>query len=60
MHQIAKDISALGDGIYGHAQYWDEDAWPWESAVYSEGGSIDNEDGTEIVFNTETGSPILN
>ena len=59
MHQIAKDISALGDGIYGHAQYWDEDAWPWESAVYSNGGSIDNEDGTEIVFNAETGAPIL-
>lgn len=59
MHQIAKDISALGDDIYGHAQYWDEDAWPWESAVYSNGGSIDNEDGTEIVFNAETGAPIL-
>lgn len=59
MHQIAKDISALGDGIYGHAQYWDEDAWPWESAVYSNGGSIDNEDGTEIIFNAETGAPIL-
>ena len=59
MHQIAKDISALGDDIYGHAQYWDEDAWPWESAVYSNGGSIDNEDGTEIIFNAETGAPIL-
>lgn len=59
MHQIAKDISALGDGIYGHAQYWDEDAWPWESAVYSNGGSIDNEDGTQIMFDVESGAPIL-
>ena len=59
-YQIAKDISALGDDIYGHAQYWDEDAWPWESAVYSEGGSIDNADGTQITFTVENGTPILN
>lgn len=59
MHQIAKDISALGDGIYGHTLYWDEDAWPWESAVYSNGGSIDNEDGTKIVFDEASGTPIL-
>ena len=59
MHQIAKDISALGDGYYGHAQYWDEDAWPWESAVYSNGGSIDNEDGTKVVFDEASATPIL-
>ena len=59
MHKIAQDISALGDDIYGHAQYWDEDAWPWESALYSNGGSVDNEDGTEIIFDAETGAPIL-
>ena len=59
MHQIAKDIAALGDGYYGHAQYWDEDAWPWESAVYSNGGSIDNEDGTKIVFDEASATPIL-
>ena len=59
MHKIAQDISALGDGIYGHAQYWDEDAWPWESAVYSNGGSIDNEDGTKVVFDEASATPIL-
>ena len=59
MHQIAKDIAALGDGYYGHAQYWDEDAWPWESAVYSNGGSIDNEDGTKVVFDEASATPIL-
>ncbi len=59
MHQIAKDISALGDGIYGHTLYWDEDAWPWESSVYSNGGSIDNEDGTKIMFDAASGAPIL-
>ena len=59
MHQIAKDIAALGDGYYGHAQYWDEDAWPWESAVYSNGGSIDNEDGTKVIFDEASATPIL-
>ena len=59
MHQIAKDIAALGEGYYGHAQYWDEDAWPWESAVYSNGGSIDNDDGTKIVFDEASATPIL-
>lgn len=59
-YQISKDISALSDDIYGTAVYWDEDAWTWESAVYSEGGSIDNEDGTKIMFNAENGTPIIN
>lgn len=59
MKKIAEDISALGDDIYGHAQYWDEDAWPWESTVYSNGGSIDNEDGTKIVFDEASATPIL-
>ena len=59
MHQIAKDISALGDDIYGYTLYWDEDAWPWESSVYSNGGSIDNEDGTKIMFDEASATPIL-
>lgn len=59
MHQISKDIAALGDGVYGQALYWDEDAWPWESSVYSNGGSIDNEDGTKIMFDEASGTPIL-
>ena len=59
-YQIAKDITALGEDIYGHVQYWDEDAWTWETALYSNGGAVDNEDGTQIVFNVETGAPILN
>lgn len=59
-HQISKDISALGDDIYGSAVYWDEDAWIWESGLYSEGGAVDNEDGTKILFDTKTGTPIIN
>ena len=57
--QIARDIAALGDDTYGCAVYWDEDAWPWESALYSNGGSIDNDDGTKIVFTADQGSKIL-
>ena len=58
-YTIAKDIAALGDDVYGCAAYWDEDAWPWESALYSNGGSIDNEDGTKIAFTAEQGAKIL-
>ena len=53
--KITTDIAALGDDIYGTTIYWDEDAWPWESALYSEGGNIDNEDGTKIVFADDGG-----
>ncbi len=58
--EIATDISKIGDDIYGAAVYWDEDAWTWESALYSEGGSIDNEDGTKITFLESDSTRILN
>lgn len=57
--EIARDMAAVGDDVYGCATYWDEDAWPWESALYSNGGSIDNDDGTEIVFTADQGVKII-
>ena len=49
-HEICLAISALGDDIYGAGLWWDTDAWAFESALYSNGGSIDNADSTKIVF----------
>lgn len=49
-HEICLAISALGDDIYGTGLWWDTDAWMFESALYSNGGSIDNEECTKITF----------
>lgn len=37
-------------GIPGLINYWDTDAWHWESAVYADGGSILSEDGSKPTF----------
>ena len=37
-------------GIPGLINYWDTDAWHWESAVYADGGSILSEDGSTPTF----------
>ena len=50
MHQCALAISQLGDDYEGYVFYWDTDAWGFESALYSNGGNFDNEDGTKITF----------
>lgn len=50
VHEVSKDIAALGDDIEGFGIFWDSDAWGWESMVYSYGGYIDNEDGTVVTF----------
>lgn len=49
-HEIMLAISKLGDDIEGCGLWWDTDAWMWESALYANGGSVDNADATEIVF----------
>lgn len=49
-HEIMLAISKLGDDIEGCGLWWDTDAWMWESALYANGGSVDNEDATKIVF----------
>ncbi len=59
MVQIAADITALGDGIYGYSMMWDTDAWILEGNIYSYGESIDNEDGTKITVTPETIAKIL-
>ena len=40
----------MHDDIEGCGLWWDTDAWMWESALYANGGSVDNADATEIVF----------
>ena len=52
-HEIMLACSQLGDDIEGIGLYWDTDAWFWESALYSNGGYIDNEDGSEILFHKD-------
>ncbi len=59
LEAFADKISALGDDIYGFTLYWDVDAWFWESALYSWGGSIFNDDYTELTFNTEDAKKII-
>lgn len=49
-HEVAADIAALGDDISGYGIYWDTDCWMWESALYSNGGSVTNDEGTEVTF----------
>ena len=49
-HKCAADIAALGDNIEGASIYWDTDAWLWESALYSNGGSICTDDGKTVTF----------
>ena len=53
LEQYANTIAAMGDDLYGYALYWDTDGWFWESAIYSWGEEIFNEDYTELLFNTE-------
>lgn len=50
LREVAKDIAALGEEKEGYGINWDSDAWHWESAVYSDGGNITNEDGTKVTF----------
>ena len=52
-HEIMAACAALGDDIEGIGLYWDTDAWFWESALYSNGGYIDNADGTKILFHED-------
>ncbi len=49
-HECCKDISALGDDIYGLGIFWDSDSWMWESALYSNGGQVVSDDGSEVTF----------
>lgn len=52
-HEIMLAISKLGDDIEGCGLWWDTDAWMWESALYANGGSVDNEDATDILFDED-------
>lgn len=49
-HTVASAIAALGDDIEGYGVFWDTDCWMWESALYSNGGSVTSDDGTEVTF----------
>ena len=59
-HEIMLAVSKLGDDIEGAGLWWDTDAWIYESTLYSNGGNIDNEDGTKITFaDTAAGGKFL-
>ena len=58
-HEIMAAVAALGDEYNGCALWWDTDAWMWESALYSNGGSIDNEDATQITFTENNAGAIF-
>lgn len=50
MHQVAKDIAALGNDIEGYGLYWGDDAWFWESPLCSNGGQVVSDDGKKVTF----------
>ena len=37
-------------GVPGLINYWDTDAWHWESAIYADGGSVLSDDGLTPTF----------
>lgn len=59
LKEYAKKLSDPAKGIYGFSSHWDSDAWFWESAVYSYGGEIVNEDGSQVLFDNEKGWGIV-
>ncbi|WP_219836887.1 ABC transporter substrate-binding protein [Paenibacillus sp. R14(2021)] len=59
LQEYAKKLSNPAKGIYGFSGYWDSDAWYWESAVYSYGGEMVNKDGSQVVFDNDKGTGII-
>lgn len=56
---FAAKLTNKEKGIIGFGGHWDTDAWFWESALYSYGGEVVNEDGSEVAFNNEKGYKIV-
>lgn len=59
VYEYAKKLSDPSKGVYGFSSHWDSDAWFWESAVYSYGGEIVSEDGSQVQFDNEKGWGIV-
>ncbi|SEO52244.1 ABC transporter substrate-binding protein [Paenibacillus sp. OV219] len=59
LYEFAKKMAKPDQGIYGFSGHWDSDAWFWESALYSYGGEVVNEDGSEAAFDNDKGSKIV-
>jgi multiple sugar transport system substrate-binding protein len=56
---LAKKVDALGDDITGAFYPWDDDDWLFQAAVLSHGGTMMNDNETEISFNGLAGKTAL-
>ncbi|MFC9117410.1 ABC transporter substrate-binding protein [Streptomyces sp. NPDC052492] len=57
----AKRIAALGDGTVGYADYsaQNQGGWHFTAELYSQGGDVVNEDGTQATVDTPEGRAVL-
>ncbi|TMR93710.1 extracellular solute-binding protein [Nonomuraea basaltis] len=61
VREVAKKISALGQGYVGYGEYsgGNTGGWHFTQAIYGRGGSILTEDGKKAVFNSLEGKAVL-